>query len=322
MTDLPTDYVLRHATLADIPAAQRVLDDAESADCGEPRRHDNRLELDFRDPQIDLSRDAWVVESPAGSAAPIAALGVVWRPHATGEISSDHYVHPEHRGRGLCEVLLDTIEVRAAELVGTLAPDVSATLVVWAESETSGCRRALEGRGFAAARQYFEMRIDLGEKLETPRWPDGITPRSLRVGRDEPQLHAADTEAFAEHHLFEPRTYPEWRLHHVDRPDFDPALWPIGWDGDEIAGYAAASVAEDGGMVGDLAVRRPWRGRGLGRALLLEEFRALAERGVTVVRLFVDGQNATGAVQLYERAGMRIARRFDVFEKKLTPLAR
>jgi mycothiol synthase len=219
-------------------------------------------------------------------------------------------------------VLLDTIEARAAELVGTLAPDVSATLVVWAESETSGCRRALEGRGFAAARQYFEMRIDLGEKLETPRWPDGITPRSQRVGRDEPQLHAADTEAFAEHHLFEPRTYPEWRLHHVDRPDFDPALWPIGWDGDEIAGYAAASVAEDGGMVGDLAVRRPWRGRGLGRALLLEEFRALAERGVTVVRLFVDGQNATGAVQLYERAGMRIARRFDVFEKELTPLAR
>ena len=75
-------------------------------------------------------------------------------------------------------------------------------------------------------------------------------------------------------------------------------------------------------MVGDLAVRRPWRGRGVGLALLLEEFRALASRGVTVVRLDVDAQNATGAVELYERAGMQVARRFDVFEKKLTPAAR
>ena len=318
---MPTDYVLRQATLADIPAAQRVLDDAESADCGEPRRHDNRLELDFRDPKIDLSRDAWVVEAPGRSAAPIAAVGVVWRPHANGEISCDHYVHPEHRGRGLCEVLLNTIEVRAAELAGTLAPEVSATLVAWAEPAGES-RAPLQARGFAVTRQYFEMRIDLGPTLEAPRWPASITPRALRVGRDERTVYAAGEEAFAEHHMFEPCTYEEWRLHHYDRPDFDPTLWPIGWDGDEIAGYAAGTVADDGGFVGDLAVRRPWRGRGLGLALLLEELRALAGRGVTVVRLFVDGQNATGAVELYERAGMRVARRFDVFEKKLTPLVR
>ena len=67
MTGLPADYRLRHATLADIPAAQRVLDDAESADCGEPRHHDNRLEVDFREPRIDLAarrlgdrRPGWV----------------------------------------------------------------------------------------------------------------------------------------------------------------------------------------------------------------------------------------------------------------------
>ncbi len=317
MTGLPKGYVLRHASLADIPDAQRVLDDAETAECGEPRQHENRLDVDFRDPQLDLARDAWVVTAPTGSAAALAAVAMVWRPHATGEIIADHYVHPDHRGRGLCEVLFDTIEARAVEFAATLAPGVSAGLVLWAEPSIAECYAALDARGFAVTRQFFEMRIDLGDELQEPGWPAGITPRTLRVDRDEPQLHAADTEAFSEHFLYEPRAYEEWRHHHVDRPDFDPELWFIAWDGDEIAGYAAASVADDGGMVGDLAVRRPWRGRGLGLALLLEEFRTLAARGVTVVRLFVDGQNATGAVALYEKAGMRIARHFDVLAKRL-----
>ncbi len=317
MTDLPEGYRLRRASLADIPDAQRVLDDAESADCGEPRRHDNRLEVDFRDPRLDLARDAWVVTAPAGSAEPIAAVAVVWRPHATGEIPADHYVHPRHRGRGLCELLLDTIEARAIELAGTLAPGVSATLVVWAEP-AGELQAALEARGFAVARHSYEMRFDVGAELAAPRWPDGITPRALRVGRDEPTVHAADSEAFAEHFLFEAQPYAEWRQSHIDRADFDPATVAhrLGRRRDRRA-TPPRSLRDDGGFVDDLAVRRPWRRRGLGLALLLEEFRALAARGATVVRLFVDAQNATGAVELYERAGMSVARRFEVHEKEI-----
>ena len=62
--------------LLDAPAAQRVLDGAESADCGEPRRHDNRLEVDFRDLRLDLAGDAWVVVAPPGAAATLAAVAV------------------------------------------------------------------------------------------------------------------------------------------------------------------------------------------------------------------------------------------------------
>jgi len=165
------------------------------------------------------------------------------------------------------------------------------------------------------------MRIDLGNELEIPRWPDGITPRTLRVGRDEPQLHAADAEAFAEHHLFEYRTYAEWRRRHVDVPTSMPGC-----------GSSAGTATRSPGTPRPRWRRRwhgrrprraaAWRGRGLGLALLLEEFRALSARGVTVVRLFVDGLNATGAVELYEKAGMHVARRFDVLEKKLTPVVR
>jgi ribosomal protein S18 acetylase RimI-like enzyme len=36
------------------------------------------------------------------------------------------------------------------------------------------------------------------------------------------------------------------------------------------------------------------------------------------VDLGVDSENPTGAVGLYERAGMHVIRRYDVFERRLT----
>jgi ribosomal protein S18 acetylase RimI-like enzyme len=72
-----------------------------------------------------------------------------------------------------------------------------------------------------------------------------------------------------------------------------------------------------GASIEGLAVRKPWRGRGLVRALLLAAFALLRERGQTVVRLFVDAQNMTKAVRVYEAAGMHVERRFDVMEKPL-----
>ena len=316
MIELPEGYRSRRPSLDDVPAAQRVLDDLESDECGEPRRHDNRLEIDFREPRLDLERDAWLVTAPPGAALPVAALGVVWSPHGSGEMPADVYVHQEHCGRGLGAALLSAIERRAAERVAELPSGVSGTLVVWAQPEEE-CRVALEERGFTVVRHFFEMEIGLGGALAESRWPDGIAVRALRPGRDERALHAADHEAFAEHYLFEPRSYDEWRHRHIDRPEFDPALWLIAWDGGEIAGYAAATVSEDGGFVDDLAVRRPWRGRGLGSALLHAEFRELAARGTAVARLFVDAQNETGAVAVYERAGMVVSRRFATYGKTL-----
>ena len=64
-----------------------------------------------------------------------------------------------------------------------------------------------------------------------------------------------------------------------------------------------------------LAVRKPWRSRGLGLALLRQSFADFAARGANRVGLVVDAENTTGAVRLYERAGMRPVRRLDVYER-------
>lgn len=94
----------------------------------------------------------------------------------------------------------------------------------------------------------------------------------------------------------------------------------------------SADVVEDGGRLVAYVERFPHkgafsldgfvhpehRGRGIGgEILLLTAFAELARRGETRVALGVDAQNPTGATQLYEKAGMHVAFRANVYEKAL-----
>ncbi|MEO8510990.1 MAG: GNAT family N-acetyltransferase, partial [Chloroflexota bacterium] len=57
------------------------------------------------------------------------------------------------------------------------------------------------------------------------------------------------------------------------------------------------------GWLDSVFVRRPWRRRGLGAALVARSLDVLRERGLTSAILGVDAENPTGALGLYERAG-------------------
>jgi mycothiol synthase len=102
------------------------------------------------------------------------------------------------------------------------------------------------------------------------------------------------------------------------RTDFDPSLWFLAFDGDQLAGVVIGFVrGAETGWVRGLGVRRPWRGRGLGLALLQQAFAAFYGRGLRTVGLGVDAQSPTGATRLYERAGMHVTERYDTMEKIL-----
>ena len=310
---LPDGYILRHPTPDEAPAVQAVLDAAESADSGVLRHHENDIATDWRDPKCHLAEDWWVVVAPDGE---VGAAAWIWS-QPTGEVTADHYVHPDHRGRGLGETLLDTIEARAAELPSR-APDGGARhLIVWCEDFDVERRVSVERRGFVAVRRYYEMAIDLGGEIRSSSMPPGIAARGLRTGVDDRLVYEADREAFVEHHLYEPLDYDEWRLFHPDAHDADITLWWLAWDGDELVGFVIPFMSDLGAVIWKLAVRKPWRGRGLGRALLLAAFETLRDRGQTVARLYVDAQNVTNAVCVYEAAGMHVDRRFDVMQRPL-----
>jgi GNAT superfamily N-acetyltransferase len=126
---LPEGYALRRPVADDRADVQAVLDAADSADTGEVRRHEMDRAVEWSDPKCSLEEDWWVVTPPAGG---IAAVAWVW-PKTAGEVTADHYVHPEHRGRGLGEPALDLIVARAAELPPRTPDRVPRTLFEWCE---------------------------------------------------------------------------------------------------------------------------------------------------------------------------------------------
>ncbi len=110
--------------------------------------------------------------------------------------------------------------------------------------------------------------------------------------------------------------------HVVSDPAVDHDLCFVLLDGDDIAALVVnvlkADEQPDIGYVRTLAVRRPWRRRGLGKYLLAKSFHAFFERGgFKQVALDVDADSLTGATDLYLKAGMRVDRENVLFEKVL-----
>ncbi len=157
----------------------------------------------------------------------------------------------------------------------------------------------------------------LGEAEEIGRERDATVVRSFVQGDDpvfRPVLEDLGWRPIR-------YSFEDWREFNVDRHSFDPSLWWLVEDGDELAAISLNAWHFSGdpqyGWIHVLGVRPQWRKRGLATALLHHSFRDFRERGATRVGLGVDGENTTGAVRLYERVGMRPVRRNDTYEKTL-----
>ena len=180
-------------------------------------------------------------------------------------------------------------------------------------------RALLEERGYRYLRSSYRMRVDFGARAFTPAWPPGAAVRAAVEGVDEPLLHRINQESFADHWGHTPTPYDEW-LHWLRSVGVaDPTLWFVAEVDGEPAGIALCRPSSHGnpdlGWVSVLGVLREYRRIGLGRALLEHAFVELGRRGRAGVELGVDAESTTGAVRLYERAGMRVVQRWDIWER-------
>jgi mycothiol synthase len=311
---LPERYRCRRPQHNDVAALARMMRAEEIALMGVSDVSEDELRADWQLPRFSLERDTWLIETLGGRTA-----GYAWiwdeRPHV--ELFADFNVDPDDPHRRVVSAhLLAQIEARSREH-RTEAGGARVLLGIPAGESHSEKLDLLAEHGFTETRRFHRMRIDLREGFARPAWPDGIEVREFRRGRDEAAVHQAGQEAFAEHFRFAPLGLDEWESHVFAHTGLDTGLWIIAWDGAEVAGACLAFDNPDRGYVDDLGVRIPWRGRGLGLALLLEAFARLEARGHTEVVLGVDSENETGALALYQRAGMRAAQSTLFMEREI-----
>jgi mycothiol synthase len=207
--------------------------------------------------------------------------------------------------------LLDWVEGRARERGGEV-------LRVHAASRDEPIKRLLEDRGSRVIRHFYRMRIELDREPSEPHWLEGVTLRTATPD-DAETVYAAHQESFEDHWEHTQMPFEEWQ-HWLMREGFDPTLWFVLEDGGEVAAVELCREHEGEpglGWVSVLGVRKQWRRRGLGRALLLHAFHEFRRRGFHAAALGVDAESLTGANRLYESAGMRVVRQSDVYEKAL-----
>jgi mycothiol synthase len=305
---LPPGYTFRPPTMADAEGTAAVM-----IACGEDIDAEEVLD-DWQ--QIDLAEQAVIVVAPSGR---IVASGDILNRRYV-RVSMYGFVHPEEQGRGLGRFLVRWAEEWVRTRLDRAPAGVQVVLEFYANRTHQAAERLLQAAGYPLVRTVYVMEMALDREPPEPEWPEGLQVRSFRVGQDEQALYEAGEEAFADTWSRPPGTLEGW-LAAMKSESFDPTLWFLAEEGSagKVAGLCRAVVVGRGGWILTLAVRRPWRGRGLGLALLRHAFGELYRRKVPSVGLSVDAESPTGAPRLYKRAGMSVTRSYGIYRRELRP---
>lgn len=238
----------------------------------------------------------------------------------------DVWTRQAWRRRGVGTVLVAWAEERSRGLMadGIAGPAGAAhELAGFCDDRNLGSAAFAEALDFGLIRYTFEMRRPLDVPIPDAPVPVGLELRPVRP-EDHRRIWDANVEAFRDHWEPAERTEADYRAWFAD-PDTDTSLWRVAWAGDEVAGLSMNSIyAEENERLGikagwleQVSVRRPWRRRGLGAAVIAASLRAFRDRGMDEAMLGVDAENPTGALALYEHLGFTRHRTFRVYRKRL-----
>lgn len=200
--------------------------------------------------------------------------------------------------------------------IASAHPDGPKVMQVWA-AETAHERVALlTAGGYVPVRYDFEMVRPTLDDLPNAPLPEGLEIREVRSDQLR-TIWEAEVEAFRDHWGAGLPTEEEYQQFITDPVQTDTSLWRVAWEGDQVAGMVRSYInvheneayRRKRGWVENISVRRPWRRRGLARALIAASFPLLRARGMTEGALGVDSENPSGALGVYETCGFVSVRR-------------
>jgi mycothiol synthase len=301
---------------ADFPGIAAVVNSSAAADQNGERITAEGLANIFAHPiHWDPRQDTLLVEVDG---ALIGYANTEWREEDGGACLHliQLYLVAAWRGCGLELAMQLYMERRAREAAGAGPGGVGHWFASRVPDTWHACTEMLLAQGYTPASYYYEMQRPLDDDL-----PEAPLPAGIAIRPPLPEHYRAIWEAGEEcfrdqrdHVAPSEESYRAW----VATPDLDPSLWLVAWDGDQVAGAAINVVHEGGwGETDDLFVRRPWRKRGLGGALLIGSLHLFKARGLTTAGLGVDVENLSNAVGLYESVGFRPYQRVASYRKPI-----
>lgn len=306
---------------ADIPELTRVANAAFAADQFQERMTEQQIGLELRpDEKFDPATEMRVAEVDG---TVVGFCKVEWIDTNDGlrEYRSWCEVDPTWRRRRIGSTLFAFARERIDELAAGQDVDRPRVAGSWASEKDLGAQALYSQHGYTPVRWFFHMNRDLSQPIEVPPLPDGIEVRP--VSRDDAhRLFIADNEAFLDHWGgidSSDAAFQKW----IADDDFDPALHVVAFDGDEIAGASINAIYHEAnaklgvkhGWLDSVFTRRPWRRRGLARALVARSLVVLRDRGMAEGVLGVDADNETGALGVYTDNGFVVTERFTAYRR-------
>jgi mycothiol synthase len=325
-TASPAGVTLRaFAGEADLPAFVRIFRAANEADRIDERTSVEGMANWVGHPSESFRADRDIVVATV-EGEPVAYGWTSWVDTTDGlrDYATRGHVHPDWRRRGIGTAILRRNEAHLRELAAGHETDRPRSYTAYTPERRLGAVALLEGNGYRPVRYFFDMVRPTLDDVRVPDLPAGIEIRPV-AGREQlRKLFDADVAAFADHwggFDASDASFEQW----LADPDYDPSLFLVAWDGEEIAGAVVNAIVEHEnvelgrrrGLLDSVFVRRPWRGRGLGAALVGRSLELLRERGMESAWLGVDADNPNGALRLYENAGFVVDVRSTAYRKPM-----
>jgi ribosomal protein S18 acetylase RimI-like enzyme len=232
--------------------------------------------------------------------------GLVWRAfdgdRAVGAVRS--FLRPDNRWFVTFE---DGRDDSYAPLLAAADADAGADLYATADDTDFAALDRLAGLGFAVDRRESNYAIPTGPGTVADE-PEGIVIISA-ADADEDDLRRLDDTLRQD----VPGTAGwkwdpgDFREETFDSEQFDPATYLVAVEADSgrYVGLARVWIGPGRPRLGLIAVTRPWRRRGLARALLTRAFGVLYQRGQSEVTAEVDDTNIASASLLREMGARR-----------------
>ena len=249
-------------------------------------------------PNYSPGRDLFVVEI----AGKIVGYMDVAPELNIGVVILDCWVHPKHRRKGLATKLLGHAIHRAKEL-GAAAARVNII------EDNAVAKSVLSRLGFEYVRRFLELRLDIAEV----RWQDvdqaALECRHLQPG-EEDKLTQIQNRSFTGIWGYNPNTLDEI-IYRTNLSNCSPEDVVLACEEDKVIGYCwtvvtyEAATGEGKGRISMIGTDPDYRGRGVGKRVLLAGLAHLKSKGLQVVDLTVDSDNKV-ACALYWSVGFRL----------------